>query len=206
MAGTATLDIILTMLKNCEPHQDTTSARPYLVIPEKNGGRTLWSAKYLLGQILRQVDVPSERKHLSVQAAKKWKELGLEEQNIWRYHYQDWITCRAPIIIERYTGASSEAEPVDLKKKGGFVFRSVFHDEHIVPINDVLDVFLSIPKEELTHERIAEQLDKIHICRMLKSENFQIRPRYGRGCDQDCKQIYEKYYKPSNVIIPDFEK
>lgn len=222
MSNHATIEIIYTILKNCEEYRSdancekctkkgTTRCKDckWHYIPQEKGGRIMWGVNYLLGQILRQIDVSNERKHLSVGAINKWEELGLKETDIWEYNYQDWVSCNLSkkVVIEEYIGSSSKPkEPkTELIGNCGFKFRNVFHDEHIVPIHDILETLFMIPKDQLTHEIISEYLDKIHICRMLKSEDRNIHPKYNRGCDLDFERIYDEIYKKCGVTILDFE-
>ena len=218
MSNNATIEIIYTILKNCEKYKSDANCKEctkngttqcngcqWHYIPQEKGGRIIWGVDYLLGQIIRQIDVPAERKHLSVGAKEKWKELGFDEKDIWKYNYQDWVSCNTSVTVIEYKGASKNGVEVSVAKNGGFTLREVFHDEHIVPINDILKELFKIPKEQLTYEKISEYLDKIHICRILKSEDRKIRPKYKRGCELDYKKIYEKYYVTKGVIIPDFK-
>jgi hypothetical protein len=210
MSNNATIEIIYTILKNCEKYRSdanckectkngTTQCKPkkceWHYIPQEKGGRIIWGVDYLLGQILRQIDVPDERKHVSVGATEKWKELGFDEKDIWKYNYQDAVSCNTSATVVKYKGASKNGEEVSATENGGFTFREVFHDEHIVPINDVLEELFKIPKEKLTLEMISEYLDKIHVCRILKSEDRKIHPKYNRGCDLDYKRVYDEIYK-----------
>ena len=222
MSNNATIEIIYTILKNCEEYRSdanckectkngTTQCKPkkckWHYIPQEKGGRIIWGVDYLLGQILRQIDVPKERKHLSRGAMEKWNALGLDDKNIWEYNYQDWVECNisGEIVIEEYIGSSSKSKERKLTGNCGFKFRDVFHDEHIVPINDILEELFKIPKEQLTYEKISEYLDKIHICRILKSEDRNIQPKYNRGCDLDFERVYDEIYKKCGVTILDFE-
>ena len=228
--GNATIDIIYTLLKNSEQYENEANCEKctqkdngkckkkngckWLYISEENGGHILWGIKYLLGQIIRQVGVPDDRKHLSEKALEKWKKLGLEENDIWNYNYQDKITVDTPVCIESFKGSEKESTTVEINGKGDFAFNDVFHDEHIVPIHDILKELLDLSKDKLTKDKIAEYLDKIHICRILKSEDKAIHPSYNRGYELDYKKIYENIYKnakdkkgnPTPVIIPDIEE
>ena len=220
MSNNATIEIIYTILKNCEEYRSNSNCEKctkngtlqcnpkkceWHYIPQEKGGRIIWGVDYLLGQILRQIDVPDERKHLSVGAIEKWKELGFDEKDIWKYNYQAWVSCNTSVTVIEYKGASKNGVEVSVAKNGGFTFREVFHDEHIVPINDILEELFKIPKEQLSHDIISEYLDKIHICRMLKSEDRNIHPKYNRGCDLDFKRVYDEIYKKCGVTILDFE-
>ena len=220
MINNATIDIIYIILKNCETYKndrncsectkkDTAECKgcQWLYIPEENGGKTLWGVEYLLGQIIRQVNIPTERRHLSKKAIEKWEELELEKDKIWDYNYQDKVKCNLSkeVTIEEFIGSSSKSQSNRLSGDCDFKFRNVFHDEHIVPINDVLNKLLRIPKDQLTHEEISRYLDKLHLCRILKSEDRNIRPKYNRDEDLDFRKIYENIYKKHEVIIPDLE-
>lgn len=224
MENNATVKIIYTLLKSCEEYRSDANCAEcekretsecnsksckWHYIPSEKGGRALWGVDYLLGQILRQIDVPDERRHLSDKAQELWGRLEIGE-DIWRYSYQDTVNydLSAPVSVKRYKGASSQPENGGevLEGKGHFIFREVFHDEHIVPIGDILESLMSIKKEQLTEEMISDHLDRIRICRMLKSEDREIHKKYKRGCDLDYERIYEKYYREKGVIISEFEE
>lgn len=222
MSNNATIEIIYTILKNCEEYKSDANCKEctkkdsaqckgckWHYIPQEKGGRIIWGVDYLLGQIFRQIDVPKERKHLSIGAINKWKELGFNEEDIWKYNYQVLVSCNLSkkVVIEEYIGSSSKPKEPKTELTGNckFKFRNVFHDEHIVPINDILEELFKISKEQLTYEKISEYLDKIHICRMLKSEDRNIHPKYNRGCDLDFKRVYDEIYKKCGVTILDFE-
>ena len=221
MNNNATVEIIYTILKNCKeyrsenncstcPKQNSAECKKksckWHYIPQGNGGLTLWGVDYLLGQILRQINVPDERKHVSDGAMKKWQELGLNKNDIWKYSYQDWVNCNSSKTVKECKGASSKFEDVNVAEAGGFKFRNVFHDEHIVPIHDILLELFKIPTEELNQEIIIYYLNKIHICRMLKEEDREIHPRYNRGYDLNYKEIYLHIYKPNGVVISNLDQ
>ena len=214
MSNNATIDIIYTFLKNCEMYRSDANCEEckkrkaaqcnlqkceWHYIPQEKGGRIIWGVDYLLGQTLRQIDVPKDRKHLSNAAKEKWIELGLKEDDIWNYNYQDQVSCNLSktVVVDEYVGASKIPKKPQTELIGDceFKFKNVFHDEHIVPINDILEELFKIPKEQLSHDIISEYLDKIHVCRILKSEDRKIHPKYNRGRDLDFKRIYEEIYK-----------
>lgn len=215
----AAVEIIYTILKNCEQYEnqencsecavkDTAECKgcKWLYIPGGNGGHTLWGVEYLLGQIVRQVDVPTENKHISEKAKEKWCALGLDIDDIWKYKYQDTVkyTVSEKIEIEEFKGASKTPLLRECLGNGEFKFRDVFHDEHIVPIHDILKKMIE-EKDRITHEQISNYLNSIHVCRILKSEDRIILPKYNRGYDLDYKKIYENIYKNNGVIIAEFE-
>ena len=60
------------------------------------------AAGYLLGQIVRQYNIPEDHYYISVAAENKWKELSNE--NIWDFVYRDSITCTSevPVSVKKY--------------------------------------------------------------------------------------------------------
>ncbi len=102
------------------------------------------------------------------------------------------------VTISKYTGASNTPhEPEVLKKGESFYYREVFHDEHIVTINDIIDELLSL--KDVTKENVISILDKIYICRMLKSEDRSLYPKRHRSTAVN--EVLDGPYKEHNITV-----
>ena len=197
------IDIIITFLKNWHSYDENGTTYGYLGAPtDKYNAEciNLWSPKYLLGQILRQI--PVTKKYVSNAAQELWNQL--TDEDIWKYNYQDKV--QVPVknqktIVYRYSGASNNASVGSVGKD--FIFRDVFHDEHIIPIAVIIKELLNLKNSEITPEKVAEIIDKICICRITKEEDRKIKPRYKRS--PKLSEAYETAYKPKKVIITSLE-
>jgi hypothetical protein len=105
-------------------------------------------------------------------------------------------------IVNKYSGASKNALVESIGKD--FIFRDVFHDEHIIPIAVIIEELLKLKDSEITPEKVAKIIDKICICRITKEEDRKITPRYKRS--SDLSEAYETAYKPNQVKITSLEK
>lgn len=199
------INIIMSFLKNWNSYEENGKTYEYLGTPtDKYNSEciNLWAPRYLLGQILRQI--PVTKKHVSDEAQKLWDQL--TDEDIWKYNYQDKVqTKNKDVIVKKYKGASKTAEDKKGKAVGNsFIFREVFHDEHIIPIAVIIDELLELKDSKITPEKVAEIIDKICICRITKEEDREIKPRYKRS--PKLLEAYETAYKPNNVKITSLEK
>ena len=131
----------------------------------------------------------------------------LTNEDIWKYNYQDKVLVKEnkDVIVKKYKGASKTAEDKEGKAVGNiFIFREVFHDEHIIPIAVIIDELLKLKDGEITPEKVAEIIDKICICRITKEEDRKISPRYKRS--SNLSEAYETAYKPNQVKITSLEE
>lgn len=198
------IDIIITFLKNWHSYNENGTTYGYLGAPtDKYNAEciNLWSPKYLLGQILRQI--PVKKKHVSDAAQELWNQL--TDEDIWKYNYQDKVPVtegNQKTIVNKYSGASKNALVESIGKD--FIFRDVFHDEHIIPIAVIIEELLKLKDSEITPEKVAKIIDKICICRITKEEDRKITPRYKRS--SDLSEAYETAYKPNQVKITSLEK
>lgn len=204
----AVIDIIITFLKNWNSYKEDGKTYEYLgrVSDTYNAECiNLWSPRYLLGQILRQI--PVSKKYVSDKAQELWHQL--TDEDIWKYNYQDkvLVTKNKDFIVKKYKGASKTAEDKEGKAVGNsFIFREVFHDEHIIPIAVIIEELLNLKDSEIeiTSERVAKIINKICICRITKEEDRKISPRYKRSAD--LLEVYETAYKPNQVKITSLEE
>ena len=199
------IDIIITFLKNWHSYKENGTTYEYLGAPtDKYNSEciNLWAPRYLLGQILRQI--PVTKKYVSDEAQKLWNQLTNED--IWKYNYQDKVqTKNKDVIVKKYKGASKTAEDKKGKAVGNsFIFREVFHDEHIIPIAVIIDELLELKDGEITPEKVAEIIDKICICRITKEEDRKIKPRSNRP--PNLLKAYNEAYIPNQVKITSLEE
>ena len=97
------IDIIITFLKNWHSYEENGTTYGYLGAPTDKYNTeciNLWSPKYLLGQILRQI--PVTKKYVSDKAKESWNQL--TDEDIWKYNYQDkvLVTKNKNFIVKKY--------------------------------------------------------------------------------------------------------
>jgi len=158
-------------------------------------------AHYLLGQALRQIRLPQDRYFISIKAEKLWKEI--TDENIYNYYYRKKVTNKLSDykILDVYKGASSELQKLTIKKSEGFIFRDVFHDDHIIPIKVIIEKLIEI--EIPNYENVMHILELIGICRMLKSEDRAIYSKSSRPFDE--REIITYLYVKSGIYIKDYD-
>ncbi len=140
---------------------------------------TLSGLDYLLGQVIRQYEIPFENYYISEKAKALWAEIS--DDNIRNYWYTNIVL---PIrdsreVHGRYVGAKKEPEEkCNIKKGVKFRYRSIFHDEHILPVCQIRKELTNL--DALTYDNILSILNKICICKMLKSENVSLGNNHNR--------------------------
>ena len=179
----------------------------YLNIKDNDKEYKLWNTHYLLGQVLRQYDVPKERNYVSNKAKELWTKLGIKE-DINDFYYKEKLNCNCEnIIVKCYKGASSEGKEIKVSLNTKLEYREVFHNEHIIPIDMIRNEIETLADQNnLTDEKIEEILNKICICRITKEEDRNIRNRYNRSLD--LKNCYLEVYKTAKnepIIIEELE-
>ncbi len=196
------LDIIIEFIKGCRNKKKDDSGKDYAVIENGKSGAdymAINSPDYLLGQILRQYHIPPSHYFISAAAVEKWKEISSEP--IFKYWYRSPVTkdTDGETEILRFVGNTNNRESKKIHKGDTFIFRDVFHDEHIVPISMVLEKLCGLKNPD--YENVKETLDKIYICRMLKTEDRDnITSKSKRSLDLDYKKNIEDYYENIDVI------
>lgn len=161
------------------------------------------SAKYLLGQTVRQLYLPRSKFYMSVEAKKKWNSLSTDD--IWKYWYRAAVVVDTDdeVSISEYKGASKTPSNTRIVKKGDkFTFKDIFHDDHVIPINLVIKKLLKL--ENPTYESVKEVLGDITICRMLKSEDRRIHQRSSRPYDEK-RIIHDIYLKEHGIELLDYQ-
>lgn len=160
----------------------------------------IWSCKYLLNQLLRQLHTPKERWYISKKAKELWDKLS--PTPIENYHYNDivQVVSDASIEVEIYKGNDSHFEKRTLKSGDKFKFNSVFHEEHIVPINVIIHKLLEL--DNLTYANVESILDKIAMCRILKSEDKLLNKQAKKNRPCDAEEVLKRiYYEKTGIEI-----
>lgn len=179
----------------------------YLNIKNNDKEYKLWNTHYLLGQVLRQYDVPKERNYVSNKAKELWIKLGIKE-DINDFYYKEKLNCNCEnIIVKCYKGASSKGKEIEVSLNTKLEYREVFHNEHIIPIDMIRNEIETLADQNnLTDEKIEEILNKICICRITKEEDRNIRNRYRRSSDlYECYNTIYKNAKNEPIIIEELE-
>ena len=201
------LDIIISFVKAIQntPKKGNDEACFYM----DDGENRLWGAKYLLGQILRQYKINDDHFFISVAADKLWKEITNGKEDIKNYHYTMKVPVHKECKLNLYKGAAKE--PFEKEKAfaptNTFQYRQVFHDEHVIPIEDVIQKLISL--ETLNYENVQKILNNIYVCRMLKSENVELNRGNRNKREWDVKETIEKIYKDIhkiNIVGWEYEK
>ena len=186
------LDIIISILENTKYYSYNGKTASKMECEINGEIYTLWNADYLLGQIIRQYKIASDKFYISKAALDIWSEI--LNDNIQNYSYRDNLKCtKGPVTVKVYKGASSKYEEVTLDCDSTFIFNDVFHDEHIIPINVVIKELRKLTN--YTYKNVSEILNKICICRMLKEEDRRIKEKSKRPFDVETviDEIYAKY-------------
>lgn len=163
-------------------------------ITAETGGEptTLGGTGYLLGQMIRQYAIPPERQYISRAAWELWH--SLTDEDIWRYSYRDTVKCRStvPVAIREYRGNERAPKATrEIKAGEAFVFRDVFHDEHMVPVSEIVRALIRLPA--VTYESVSAVLSHLCTCRILKAEDRSLYPKYHRPLDQQAAlQLYTR--------------
>ena len=86
------------------------------------------------------------------------------------------------MLISEYTGNGNvPREKRKVQRGDGFIFRDVFHDEHMIPISLIIDELVSLPNTN--EDSVKAILGNIYICRILKSEDRTLPIKYKRPFD-----------------------
>lgn len=201
------LDIIISFVKAVKITnvEDEKNCKHYL----DDGNNRLWGAKYLLGQIIRQFGINDDHYFISVAADKLWKEITNGKEDIKNYHYTMKVPVHKECKLNLYKGAAKE--PFEKEKAfaptNTFQYRQVFHDDHVIPIEDVIQKLISL--ETLNYENVQKILNNIYVCRMLKSENVELNRGNRNKREWDVKETIEKIYKGIhniNIVGWEYEK
>ena len=180
-------DIIIDFIKAVQSEEQA------VVYHNKEATYKIVGPKYLLGQIIRQYELPPEQQYIST-AARQLRE-NLSEDNIWKYCYRQSVRCTntQPMRILEYRGNEKKPYRARMVTAGdSFVFRDVFHDEHMIPIKVILEQLIRLPQP--TYAEIDAALKTIAVCRILKEEDRRIFPKYNREYNlESAKSLYSSF-------------
>jgi len=180
------LDFIIELIKVHKTEADTVCS----------GDTRIRGTHYLLGQIIRQYAIPDANHYVSVAAMKLWSELS--DENIWNYVYTNTFVCKKDVSLPKYVGSEKKPRETANYSAGDKIqFKSVFHDEHIISVQEILRQLDAIPASELNHENVKRILDSIVICRILKSEDKNL-PHVRKPTFEE---NYELIYKTNGVEL-----
>lgn len=202
------LDILIAFIKGCHYKNDERKFSNCIHSSIDGKDYWIWNADYLLNQLLRQIDVPPERYFLSKRAEEMWTKLkpeGKKGTDIKDYYYRESLTINGDTgeSIGLYNGADSKPYKfIEVKKGNKFIFNDIFHLEHTIPIHEIKKKLLSLPENEITKENVDEIINQIYICRMLKSEDRSIDPKYKKNRPFDLERVLKEVYKGIDIIRP----
>ena len=151
---------------------------------------------YLLNQAIRQYIIPEENWHLSKAAKELWD--SITSGDIRKYNYKQPITCdRAEQTpAKKFVGNNSTGSDIKIKRGDRIPFNKLFSAEHMTPVADIIKELKAL--DDITPENVKAILDKIHICRVTKEEDKNIKPKYGR--DIDIESIKRNAYKDTPLV------
>lgn len=158
----------------------------------------LGSLRYLLGQSIRQYDIPAKNHHLSQAAHSRWTEL--TKADIRNYHYRDIVVCdNISTFVQHafFNGSKKKGSLKALTKDYKFHFREMFHEDHVIPVSMILDKMLEI--EKVDEKSIEKLLNMMHICVILKKEDRNIGRTKGRSLD--FQKTIEDVYNPAGIFL-----
>lgn len=161
----------------------------------------LTASKYLLNQVLRNLALPWSHYYFSQKAISLWQRVCAGK--ITDKFYKDRVNCKSGVSdhIMKFKGNSSEFNDYEINPNGDwFSYRQVFHDEHMTTINDIIGELSKL--DDPTTEEISKILDRIYICRMLKTEDRIPKRQKTRGLDLG--KIIEMY-KSCGIEVINYE-
>lgn len=121
--------------------------------------------EYLLGQTIRQYEPAENHQHVSIGAWDCWQNQADNNEDIRQFQYT--LTYK-----KKQNGKQSEK------------FNKYFIQEHTTPVADIKEELKKlINKNSINHRSIKKILEKMHISRILKTEDKKIKKNYDRGLD-----------------------
>lgn len=145
--------------------------------------------RYLLNQSIRQYVIPSANLHVTIAADNLWQTLGIST-SILLYRYRDAILPKQTLLsVQTCKGSSKKIVPVDVFANKSIPFNLLFIEEHTTPVSDVIKALETAYGSNPTDQTIEEVLDKMHITKMLKIENKDIKLGSGRINPNDYNKL-----------------
>lgn len=210
---TISFEIIRELVKGCL--YEELGYKDYIKCFYNGKDISLWNCSYLLNQVLRQISIGDDKKLVSKAAKELWEKIDPEckknsSKNINDYYYREVLTAgKEGAKIYEYKGSNKNPNsdsPRELKKGASFVFRDVFHVEHVVPISMIIKRLKELEKNnQLTDDAINETLELIYVCRMTKQEDRGIKQKSKRFLDVD-RVLNEVYKNKENKLIIEVER
>lgn len=154
--------------------------------------------RYLIGQSIRQYDIPLENHHVSQAALVRWK--CLSKDKIEKYHYRDQVKCdnlSKPTRFKLFKGASKNGTYRRLVPNNYFIFRDMFHEDHVIPVSLILNAMVSL--NPISRTSIEELLNSMHLCVLLKDEDRHIGKTSGRTLN--FKDIIKNVYNANGITL-----
>ena len=178
-----------------------------LTVPLNHNNKEKRSLKYLLNQSIREYNIPLENRHVSKKANNLWKKITTKD--IRTFHYRDKVVCenlKSPIHnVMFYNSAHKNGMPQTLSSNtNSFPFNNVFHEEHIVPVSLILNEMVKM--DTFDDNSIKAQLDKMHLCVMLKKEDRAINSKMGKTANRTLNfdtNVNNIYGECDITLLPD---
>lgn len=157
---------------------------------------------YLLGQIIRQYCIPKSHYFVSAKAKELWERI--TDEDMLNYWYQHKVRCLCDEVeIKEFSGNSNSYTRRIIHRGDEFVYRAVFHDEHIVPVKIIIEELCSYT--DLTYADIRRALSKIYICKLLKEEDKKILHKSNRPSDYREALKRDYFADPANIDVYQFD-
>ena len=191
------LDIIINLLSGIKSNNSIIESI------DNDTQMKLKGNSYILNQALRQYVLPKNHYFVSEKAFELWTKISTDD--IFNYEYQNKVVKNTDdfVMIDKYKGGEKNPRQKDvpLQKGQSFIYKDVFTDEHIVTVSNIIDELLKLPS--YTYSSIASVLDKMYICKMLKSEDRSIKNRINRSTNY--KEVILEDYLNAGIKVKDFD-
>ena len=138
-----------------------------------SGNKKPHDYEYLLGQTIRQYEPAENHQHVSIGAWEYWKIQASKDEDIRQFQYTWTYKDRNNKSIQ---------------------FNKEFIQEHTTPVADIKEELKDlVQNNNICFQFIEDILEKMHISRILKTEDEKIKKNSGRGLDfediaNDCYQ------------------
>lgn len=163
-------------------------------------------AQYLLGQIIRQYNIPESNWHISAKAKQLWNEVVTEGKRIDGYDFQQLFS-----IDENCTRVKIGNVPIERNKS--YRFNQLFQAEHIIPVyvirnelNKLVEKSSPTKENELV-ESMRKVLENIHICRITRDESKALPVKRNVENTKVLKymEYYRQFYKKAKITLVDID-
>ena len=181
----------------------------YKKLESKGIKRDIQGVRYLLGQSIRQYNIPIENYHISKCAKDRWEEL--TNDSIDNYWYRKKVVCDKLQTKKRYklySGSRNNGKETDINPGDSFIFRDMFHEEHIIPVSLIMDKMIKEIHGISKKKAIKDLLDRMHICVILKEEDRMINQKSGKTANRtdNFEDNVENVYKKQGITLLSFRK